>query len=147
LAHISRKQFQAYARGFIQEKPQVAREFFHILFKIQVKEFLYPRVQPWLIHLGGMKMKTFLMLGKASSKELKEIGLEYKAEVASLVGNFGGHVMSMFVMLRERYLVLILAFPGMSRAMKASAALGKLTGISFRVGSAVPVEKLNAVMI
>ncbi len=92
-------------------------------------------------------MKTFLMFGKASPKELKEIGLKYKAEVVNLMGNFGGDVMSIYVMLRERYLVLILAFPEMSKAIKASAALSKLTGISFRIGPAVPVEELNMVMI
>ncbi len=92
-------------------------------------------------------MKTFLVVGKASSKELKEIGLKYKTEVVSLVGNSGGEVRSMYAMLRERYLVLILAFPGMRKAVKASVALSKLTGISFKIGPAVPVEELNLVMI
>ncbi len=91
-------------------------------------------------------MKTFLMLGKSSSKELREIGLKYKAEVVSLVRNFGGDVKSIYVMLREKYLVLILTFPGMKKAMKASVALSKLTGISFEIRSAVPVEELNKVM-
>ena len=91
-------------------------------------------------------MKTFLMLGKSSSKELKEIGLKYKAEVVSLVRNFGGDVKSIYVMLREKYLVLILTFPGMKKAMKASGALSKLTGISFEIRPAVPVEELNKVM-
>lgn len=57
-------------------------------------------------------MKTFLMFGKSSSKELKEIGLKYKAEVVSLVGNFEGDVKSTYVMLREKYLVLIFCFSG-----------------------------------
>ena len=88
-------------------------------------------------------MRTFLMLGKSSSDELKEISLKYRGEVVSLVGNFGGDVKSMYVMLREKYLVLILAFPEIKKAMKASIALSKLTGISFRILPAVPVDEFR----
>jgi uncharacterized protein with GYD domain len=95
------------------------------------------------MHRGGIKMKTFLMFGKASSKELKEICLEYKAEVVSLMENFGGDVKSMYVMLREKYLVLILAFPGNKIAMKASIALSKLTGISFIMSPVVSANEFN----
>jgi uncharacterized protein with GYD domain len=98
------------------------------------------RVQAWLMLQGGIKMKTFLMVGKASSKELKEIGLKYESEVVSLVENFEGDIKSMLVMLREKYLLLILAFPEIKRAMKASMALSKLTGISFRTLPALSVE-------
>ncbi len=91
-------------------------------------------------------MRTFLMFGKSSSDELKEISLNYRAEVVSLVGNFEGDVKSMYIMLREKYLVLILAFPGIKKAMKASIALSKLTGISFRILPAVPVDEFNEVM-
>jgi hypothetical protein len=65
-------------------------------------------------------MGTFLMFGKSSSDELREISLKYRAEVVSLVGNFEGDVKSMYIMLREKYLVLILAFPEIERAIKAS---------------------------
>lgn len=88
-------------------------------------------------------MRTFFIFGKSSSKELKEISLKYRVEVVSLVKNFGGDVRSMYVMLREKYLVLILTFPGIKRAMKASLALSKLTGISFRIWPAIPVDELN----
>ena len=88
-------------------------------------------------------MKTFLIFGKSSSKELKEISLKYRAEVVSLVGNFEGDVKSMYVMLKEKYLVLIFAFPEIKRAMKASIALSKLTDISFRILPAVPVDEIN----
>ena len=91
-------------------------------------------------------MRTFLMFGKSSSDELREISLKYRAEVVSLVGNFEGDVKSMYIMLREKYLVLILAFPEIKRAMKASLALSKLTGISFRILPAVPVDEFNELM-
>ena len=88
-------------------------------------------------------MRTFLVFGKSSSDELKEISLKYRAEVVTLVGNFGGDVKAMYIMLREKYLVLILAFPEIKRAMKAAIALSKLTGISFRILPAVPVDEFN----
>lgn len=84
-------------------------------------------------------MKTFLMLGKSSSEESREIALKYKAELVSLMGNFEGDVKSVYIM-REKYLLLILAFPEVKRATKASIALSKLTGISFRIWPALTID-------
>jgi len=91
-------------------------------------------------------MRTFLIFGKSSSKELKEISLRYRAEVVSLVKSLGGDVSSMYVMLREKYLLFIFAFPGIKRAKEASIALSKLTGISFRILPAVPVDEFAEIM-
>ncbi len=91
-------------------------------------------------------MRTFLMFGKSSSRELKEISVKYRAEVVSVVKSFGGDVRSMYVMLREKYLVLVFDFPALKRAVKASIALSKLTGISFTTSPAVPVDEINKVM-
>ena len=93
------------------------------------------------------KMKTFLIFGKSSPQELKEISVKYRAEVVSLVNDFGGNVRSMYAMLRERYLVLIFAFPGIKTAMRASIALSKLTGISFTTLPAVPIDEFNNIII
>jgi uncharacterized protein with GYD domain len=88
-------------------------------------------------------MRTFLMFGKSSSEELKEISLKYRAEVINLVESFGGDVRSMYVMPKEKYLVFIFVFQGIKRAMKASIALSNLTGISFTTSPAVPVDEYN----
>ncbi len=88
-------------------------------------------------------MRTFFIFGKSSLKELKEISLKYKAEVVSLVENFEGDVKSMYVMLGQKYLVLISAFPGIKTARKASIALSKLTGISFGILPVVRVDEFN----
>jgi uncharacterized protein with GYD domain len=98
------------------------------------------------MYQGGGKMKTILMFGKSSSEELKEISLKYRAEIVSLVKDCGGDVRSMYVMLREKYSVFIFAFPGIKRAMKASIALSRLTGISFTISPAVPVDEFNKIM-
>lgn len=86
-------------------------------------------------------MKTFFILGKSSPKELKEISLKYKAEIVRLVKDFGGDVGSIYVMLREKYLFLISAFPGIRTAEKASINLSKFTGISFKILPAIPVDE------
>lgn len=85
-------------------------------------------------------MKTFLIFGKSSPKELKELSLKYKAEIVRLVKDTGGDVGSMYVML-EKYMILISAFPGIKTAEKASITLSKFTGISFRTLPAIPVDE------
>ena len=91
-------------------------------------------------------MRTFMILGKSTSEELKEISLKYRVEVVRLVKNFGGDVKSMYVMVKEKYLVIFFVFPGLKRAMKASIALSKLTGISFRILPVVPVDEFSKIM-
>ncbi len=92
-------------------------------------------------------MRTFLIFGKSSPEELKEISLKYRAEVVRLVNSFGGDVRSMYVMFRERYLILIFAFPGIKGAMRASIALSKLTGISFTTSPEVAIDEFNKIMM
>ncbi len=90
-------------------------------------------------------MRTFLMVGKSSVEELKEIALKYTAEVASLIEDFGGEIKSMYVMIREGSLFLISDFPGVKRAVHASVALTKMTGISFRILPATTLEEFGRI--
>lgn len=91
-------------------------------------------------------MKTFFIFGKSSPKELKEISLKYKAEIVGLVKDFGGEIGSMYVVLREKYLILISAFPGIKTAKEASITLSKFTGISFRTLPAIVVGEFQELM-
>jgi hypothetical protein len=102
---------------------------------------------PWLglMHQGGRKMNTFLMFGKASSEEMKEIGSKYKQEVIGLVNSFGGEVKAKYAMLKGKYLVYIFAFPGSKMAMKACSALSKLTGISFTISPVITENEFNTI--
>ena len=85
-------------------------------------------------------MRTFFIFGKASSGELREISIKYRAQAVKLVESLGGDVKSIYMMLREKYLVIVFVFPGLREAMKASLALSKLTGISFQTCPAVLVS-------
>ena len=88
-------------------------------------------------------MATFFMLGKYSAEAVKQISAERTSKAASLIEKFGGRVNSMYALLGEYDLVLIVDFPGMQEAMKASLALTQLTGISFSTSAAITVESFD----
>jgi uncharacterized protein with GYD domain len=67
-------------------------------------------------------------------------------EARSLIKKFGGDVKAMYSLLGEKDLVIILTFPGIEEAMKASVALSKMTGISFTTSPAVTVEEFDKLM-
>ena len=56
-------------------------------------------------------MVTFFMFGKYSSEALKEMSTERTDKAASIITKFGGEVKSMYALLGEHDLVLIVDFP------------------------------------
>jgi uncharacterized protein with GYD domain len=88
-------------------------------------------------------MATFFMFGKYSSEALKEMSAERTEKAVSLIKKVGGEVDSMYALLGERDLVLIVDFPELEQAIKASVALTKMTGVSFTSSPAVPVEEFD----
>lgn len=88
-------------------------------------------------------MATFFMFGRYSSEALKEISPKRTDKVAKLFKKLGGEVKSMYALLGEKDLVFIVDLPGMEQVMKASVALGKMTGISFTSVPAVTVEEFD----
>lgn len=95
-----------------------------------------------LVQKGG-NMATFFMFGKYSPGALKEMSAERTDKAVSLIKRFGGEVESMYALLGEQDLVLIVNFPDVEQAMKASVALTKMTGVSFTTSSAVAVEDFD----
>ncbi len=91
-------------------------------------------------------MSIFLMFGKYSSEFLKEITSERTGKAVNFIKKFGGEVNSMYALLGEYDLLLIVNFPDIEQAMKASIALYRLTGISFTTSPAVPVEAFDKMM-
>jgi uncharacterized protein with GYD domain len=86
------------------------------------------------------------MLGKYSSESLKGISSGRTDKALKLINKFGGEVKSMYALLGEIDLVFILTFPNVEKAMQASVALNKLTGISFTTLPAVTVKEFDKVM-
>lgn len=91
-------------------------------------------------------MATFFMFGKYSSDAMKGISAGRTEKVLKLIKKFGGEVKSMYALLGDIDLVFILTFPDMEKAIQASVALHKLTGISFSTMPAVTVEEFDKLM-
>lgn len=90
-------------------------------------------------------MATFLMFGKYSSEALKGISGKRTDKAVDLIKDLGGEVKSMYATLGEYDLLLIVDFPGVKQAMKASVALCKMTSMSFRTSPAVSVEEFDKI--
>jgi uncharacterized protein with GYD domain len=91
-------------------------------------------------------MATFLMFGKYSPEASKEISSERTEKAIGLVEKYGGHVNSIYALLGEKDLVLIVNFPDTEQVIKAAVGLSKLTGISFSTTLAIPVEEFDRMM-
>lgn len=91
-------------------------------------------------------MATFIMFGKYTPEAVKGISAERTKKAVSLLKKFGGEVKSTYALLGEKDLLLIVTFPGLEEAMKASVALSKLTGVSFTTSPAVTVEEFDKMM-
>ena len=91
-------------------------------------------------------MTTFFMLGKYSAEAVKEMSAERTEKGNNLIRKFGGKVISIHAMLGEYDLIFIVDFPGIEDAMKASAALSKLTGISFITLPSIDVRDFDRMM-
>ena len=95
---------------------------------------------------GEVEMATFMMFGKYSLEASKEISAARTEKGVNLIKKFGGEVTAMYALLGDKDLVLIVNFPGIDQAMKASVALSKMTGISFATLPAVTVEEFDKMM-
>jgi uncharacterized protein with GYD domain len=91
-------------------------------------------------------MATFFMFGIYSADALDEISAARTKKASEVLAKFGGKVKSMYALMGEEDLVLIVDFPGIKEAMQASVALSKLTGISFSTSEAITVEEFDQLM-
>jgi uncharacterized protein with GYD domain len=88
-------------------------------------------------------MTTFLMFGRYSQGAFQGISPKRTEQAVELIDKLGGEVQAMYATLGEHDLVLIVNFPGVNEAIKASVALGKMTGIAFSTAPAVTVEQFD----
>jgi len=88
-------------------------------------------------------MATFLMLGKYSSDSLRQISSKRTEKALKLVRRLGGEVRSVYALLGDYDLAVVVDLPGNEKALEVSLALGKLTGISFKTSPAVAVEEFD----
>lgn len=91
-------------------------------------------------------MQTFLLSGKYTQDALKGISAERTRQAVEIIQQLGGTVSSMYVVLGERDLMLIVELPNISEAIKSSVELNKATGISFTTSPLLPVEEFDKLM-
>jgi len=90
-------------------------------------------------------MAKFLMLGKYSQEAIKGISGERTKKAVSTIEKAGGKVSSMYALLGNYDLALVVDLPGISEAMKASIALTDFTGVSFTTYPAITVEEFDKI--
>ena len=91
-------------------------------------------------------MAKFLMLGKYSQEAIKGISTDRTKKAVSLIEKAGGKIISMYALLGNYDLALVIDLPGNSDAMKVSIALTELTGIAFTTSAAMSVEEFDKIM-
>ena len=91
-------------------------------------------------------MATYVMFGKYSLGVVGEVSSERTKNADAAIRDVGGELTAAYALLGETDLVIIVEFPGTEEAMKASAALSKLLGISFTTSPAVSGEDFDKLM-
>lgn len=91
-------------------------------------------------------MAKFLMLGKYSLEAIKGISTERTNKAVSIIEKAGGKVNSLYALLGNYDLALLVDLPGNAEAMKTSIALAELTGISFTSSPAISVEEFDKIV-
>ena len=91
-------------------------------------------------------MATYFMFGIYSTDALESISAGRTNDAERLIAKYGGKVNSMYALMGEQDLVLIVEFPDVQHAMQASVALSKRTGISFSTSPAVEVAEFDQLM-
>ena len=88
-------------------------------------------------------MATFMMFGKYSAAGLKGISPQRTEETKVLIKEHGGELKAGYAVAGGMDIVLIVEFPDNARAMAVSAALTRLTGVSFTTSPAVTLEEFD----
>lgn len=88
-------------------------------------------------------MATYLMFGKYSAGALKGISAKRTEDAKALIKQHGGELRAAYALLGFVDLVMVVDLPDTARAMAASAALAKATGIAFNTAPAVTVEEFD----
>ena len=91
-------------------------------------------------------MPIFMMFGKYSTDALKGVSSERTKKAVEIIKKNGGKVISMYAVIGEHDLVFTLDLPDAEKALATSAAISRLTGISFITSPVVDVEQFDKLM-
>jgi uncharacterized protein with GYD domain len=91
-------------------------------------------------------MPIYLMFGKYSSEAVRGISPDRTEKAREIIRKNGGRIVSMYAVMGEHDLVFTIEFPDSDKAMAASVALYKATGIHFTTSPVVDVEQFDRLM-
>ena len=91
-------------------------------------------------------MATYVMFGKYSSEALKAISPKRTDKATALIKQNGGELKSVYALLGSIDLVAIVDLPDTNSAMKTSAELSKLLGISFTTAPAISIAEFDKLL-
>lgn len=88
-------------------------------------------------------MTTFVMIGNYTAGAIGAISAKRTEDAKRIIAECGGALKAGYATLGESDVVLICDLPSTESAVKASIALTKALGISFRTAPALPVEEFD----
>jgi uncharacterized protein with GYD domain len=95
------------------------------------------------VQLGGIDMATYILFGKYSTDVIGKISAARTKGAKAVIGDNGGEIKAAYALLGDTDLVLVVEFPNMEKAMKASVALSKQLGIGFTTAPALTIEEFD----
>jgi uncharacterized protein with GYD domain len=91
-------------------------------------------------------MATYFMFGIYSADAMDDMTADRTAAAEKLVQSYSGKINSIYALMGEEDLILITEFPDNQKALQASVALSKLSGISFSTSPAIEVAEFDKLM-
>ena len=88
-------------------------------------------------------MVTYFLTGTYGADAIKGISRKRTTDVTKIIEDIGGKLVSVYLLLGEKDLVIIAEFPGLKEAIKGSVSIRKITGISFTTYPAITAEEFD----
>lgn len=88
-------------------------------------------------------MATFLMLGNYTAKAMEGISAARTRKAETIIKKHKGKIQSLYALLGQHDLAIVVDLPDVESAMKVSIALNKATGIGFTSFPAVDVKAFD----
>ena len=92
-------------------------------------------------------MTTFFFLGRYTKDAVEGIDANRTERAEAAIQGYGGKLRSIYALLGEYDLVMIVDLPGIHEAVQVSVDIRKLTGISFSTSPALPVVAFDRLFV
>ncbi len=88
-------------------------------------------------------MSTYLLTGTYGADAIQGISPKRTVDVIKVIEDIGGKLVSVYLLLGEKDLVIIAEFPGLKEAILGSVSISKITGISFTTNPAITAKEFD----